>query len=179
MGRILRFVQEVKDDLSKKKELENKRSAMIKRMNDGLEFFKREGISASHGVNTREQTRHLESAATQFSGVIEILLGLEADIREIDFSVVMKLESFFSDFVIKFEMPVRTDQAGDKVAKEIAVLVPCYTDDSQYTEITPEDLKLVLFLKDKFQIRNFNAIEPISKEVYYQENNLLNGGLQS
>lgn len=174
MAKILKFVEEIKDDLKKKKELESKRLSMIEKVEKGIAFFEKEKGSPTYKINTTTQAEHLQDGAKQFYNVMDVIIDIENSIREIDNVITMKFELLCSDFVLKFEIPHRIDLTGDVTSKEHAFLVPFRTENAEYVEITPEDLKFVLFIKDHFNVRNFSSIELISKENYYNTN----GGLQ-
>jgi hypothetical protein len=169
MGKIMHFVQGFKDDIHMKRELEKTREAILKRLRGGRKFFADQSIKAEYGVNTIAQTNLLLKASGDFAECVNALLEVESKIKDIDICIELKLETFLTDFVVKFDLPSRPDQTGDKMPKETMVLVPFYSDNPQFTEIVPEDLKVILFLKDKFKVRNFSAIKPINKLEYYKE----------
>jgi hypothetical protein len=174
MPKILNFVEEIKEDMRNKKELENRRLNILKKEEGALSFFDKEKQSPTYSVNTIQQTKHLQEGAAQLSETIKILIDIDKDIRNIDNAIIMKFESLCSDFVLKFEIPYRIDLTGDVTHKETAVLTPFRTNNPEYKEIVPEDLKFILFIKDQFNVRNFNSIELINKEDYYNSN----GGIQ-
>ena len=168
-GKVLQFVQELKYDIDKKKEYVKFRGAVISRIKEGRMKLENESFNPTHAFNSTDQINHLVGITRDISILLDSLAETEDTIKDIDFCTTMKLESFLSDFVIKFEVPARLDQSLEKTQKESAVLVPFYSDESRFTEITPEDLKVIAFLKDKFNVRNFNTVEFINKSEYYAD----------
>jgi hypothetical protein len=174
MGSMHKCVQEFKADLERKKELEKRRIEALDKIDKGRLFFIKEQEHPQFKFNGESQVKWLSKAASQLSEHTNNLLLIEKDIQEIDTTIILKLEALFTDHLLKFELPVRLDESGDQSRKQSAVFVPFATGNPDYVEITPEDLKFVILLRDKFNVRNLHMLESVSKEEYYHT-----GGTQS
>lgn len=154
---IPKFVQELKQEMDKKNALLVEREDITKAIRKGKEWFLRE-------EKAQASAKDMVAGAVRMAELIDQLTALDLRIKDVDIIVAAKLEAFLGDFVAKVGMPERISDAGDVVGNRAVFATPIKLEDSEYVEVTPND---IWFLKLIKQALGANNIEIIRKDAYY------------
>lgn len=158
---IPQIAEELKGEVEKQMVLCDKRREVMVSLKKGKEFFT--GMqSGSIDIKLASQ------AASRMAEIVSELEYIDKQINDINIIIIAKLESYIGDFVAKFMIPERINDAGDVIPKTIAYGVPFKMPSSDLIEVTPDD---IWFLKLIKQALGTNNIELLDKSEYYHENN--------
>lgn len=148
-----KFIDDIKELIDKKKELEAKRKEIINSIRAGKDYF-------SARVNRRDSdiAKQLANGSTRMIQLTSELIEVQNAIDDIDIVIVTNLEAYMSNFIGKFDMPTRMSDAGDVIKDSNIYAVP-YVLDENKKEVTPDDVWFLKIIKQAYKATNISLIE--------------------
>jgi len=153
---IPEFVQDIKNEISKKMKLQDRRVKIISSIKNGEAYFLRDDLTKE------DEAKGVQQVLRYLNELDEI----DNSINDIDVIIAVKLESFLGDSVIKATAPERTNDAGDIIERNDVALTPFKSSDASYIELVPDDIWFLKIVKKALAVKN---VEIISKDKYYKK----------
>lgn len=159
--RVPAVVQDIKKHVENKYELMYQKSKTKEELSKTMNAF---DIHIYQGLKVASKTdREKDLSLMKYAkSLTETLQNLDNQILDIDKIIILKLETYFGDFVAQLTLPERTNLAGDYINSDTLFFVPEKTRED-YNEITPQDLFTLKALKTMLRP---DEIKFINKEKY-------------
>lgn len=147
------FIDEMKELILKRKELQLKIIDIKKSIKGGANYF---AVRQNKSMNSALSTELLKGSE-RMCEIIAELESLQNEIFDLDTIIVSKLEAYMSNFEAKFSMPTRMNDAGDIIKYDDIYAVAVKQEDRR--EVTPDDIWFLKMIKDAFKATNVAFVE--------------------
>ena len=148
-----KFIDEMKELIMKRRELQSKLEEIKKSIRGGANYF---AVRQNKSVNQILSTELLKGAE-RMSEIIAELDSVQNEIFNLDTIIVSKLETYMGNFEAKFSMPTRMNDAGDIIKYDDVYAVAVKSEDRR--EVTPDDIWFLKMIKDAFKATNVGFVE--------------------
>lgn len=148
-----KFIDEMKELIMKRRELQSKLEEIKKSIRGGANYF---AVRQNKSVNQILSTELLKGAE-RMGEIIAELDSIQNEIFDLDTIIVSKLEVYMSNFEAKFSMPTRMNDAGDIIKYDDIYAVAVKSEDRR--EVTPDDIWFLKMIKDAFKATNVGFVE--------------------
>lgn len=149
--KILKSVEELKDNIMKRQTLVNRRKSTLLRIRDGCNFFEQ--------VNPRTSHSDLVAANKMMKRYLSELEEIDDDIFALDTVIASRLEAEFLDSVIKIRTRKSQNEAGDTIKSTNFFFMPEDYKDGDYMTIDERDLWFLKIVKAAFSLQNIEVIQ--------------------
>lgn len=145
-----KFVNELKEIVSKKNELISKKKELQVSLKRGEQYFS--------SLVRNPNAKALNDGAVRALEIMTEYQKIEDELKDLDIIAIAKIEAYTMDIIAKCNIPEHLNDAGDLISTSEVFLVPFKTD-SDLVEIAPDDIWFLKLAKQALKATNVEFIK--------------------